>query len=416
MAKPVSGTCNLDCRYCYYKGKPAELYPATARPRMSDDVLAAFTRQYLAANPTRCEFGWQGGEPLLAGREFFARAVGYQKEFGRAGQHVANGLQTNGSLLDDAWCEWLAANKFVVGISIDGPAEIHDVYRRDKAGGPTFERAWAGLELLKKHGVAFNVLATITSASAPRAAEVYRFLADRGVQHLQFIPVFERLPGTDEPAEFSCSGEALGRAMIAIFREWMAGDISRVWVRFINDAFEASRGSDECICVHCKRCAEGYVLEWNGDLYICDHFVEERWRLGNLMETPLGELIARPQVAEFAALKTDLPADCRACEFLKVCWGGCPKHHLPVGREARRVNHFCAGYRMFFTEVRSEINRLAREEARERSLARQASALPPSRQAPIPPAPSGAVRGKPGRNDRCPCGSGLKFKRCCGRG
>ena len=410
MCKPVSGVCNLDCRYCYYTMKPRELYPDTKRPMMADDVLASYTRQYLEAMPVRCEFAWQGGEPLLAGKDFFRKAVALQHEFGRPGQVVTNGLQTNGTLLDDAWCEFLAESKFLVGVSLDGPPQVHDVFRRDHEGHPTFERAWRGLELLGRHGVEFNVLVTLNRANMPHAANIYRYFVNRGVRYLQFIPVLERQPGTDEPTEFSCTAEGLGRWMLDVFEQWAARDVGRVSVRFIDDAIHTILYGRASTCVHADRCAAAYVLEWNGDLYACDHFVYREWRLGNLMEAPLGEILKGSRLEEFAALKTDLPAACRECEHLEFCRGGCPKHHRPIGRDPARVNHFCAGYRMFFSRALGEVRRIAEYIRRGEVPPMKADAAAPQVQTPGP-----APGRKAGRNDPCPCGSGRKFKHCCGR-
>ena len=415
MAKPVCGVCNLDCQYCYYTMKPRELYPGATKFMMTDDLLARYTGEYLAAMPARCEFGWQGGEPLLAGKDFFRRAVALQKEFQHQGQVVTNGLQTNGTLLDDEWCEFLAANQFLVGVSLDGPAQVHDVFRRDKAGGPTWHRAWAGLELLAKHNAEFNVLVTLNSANAPHAANIYRYFVNRGIQYLQFIQILERKAGTDEPTGFSCTAAQLGRWMLDIFEQWAARDVGRVSVRFIDDCLHSILYGRSATCVHSERCAAAYVLEFNGDLYACDHFVYREWKIGNLAETPLEDLLRRPLVEEFAALKTDLPAVCRQCEFLPMCWGGCPKHHRPIGRDPARVNHFCEGYRMFFSRALPELRRIA-EYVRRGELpptAGDAARLPSARAA----RPGAAVspRGPPRRNDPCPCGSGRKYKHCCGR-
>jgi len=408
MCKPVCGTCNLACRYCYYTMKPDELYPGVPRLRMSDAVLAGYVRQYLDAMPVRCEFGWQGGEPLLAGKDFFRKAVAFQKEFGRPGQVVSNGLQTNGTLLDDEWCEFLAENRFLVGVSLDGPAQVHDVNRVDHEGRPTWHRAWAGVERLKKHRVEFNVLVTINSANAPHAGNVYRYFVNRGIQYIQFIPILERRPGTDEPTDFSCTAEALGRWMLEVFEQWAARDVGRVSVRFIDDALHALVHRRASTCVHSERCAAAHIVEWNGDVYACDHFVYRQWRLGNLMETPLVEILKGPRLEEFAALKTDRPQACRECEYLRLCWAGCPKHHRPIGTSPERVNHFCEGYRMFYASALPELERIAAHIRR--------GEAPPRRGEAAPARPSaGPADRKVGRNDPCPCGSGRKYKNCCGR-
>jgi uncharacterized protein len=407
MCKPVCGTCNLDCRYCYYTMKPRELYPDTKKFLMTEEILADYTRQYLAAMPLRCEFGWQGGEPLMAGKDFYRKAVEFQKQFGAAGQVVTNGLQTNGTLLDEEWCDFFRASKFLVGVSLDGPAQVHDVNRRDKAGRPTWHRAWAGLELLSRKGVEFNVLVTLNSANAPHAGNIYRYFVNRGVQYLQFIHILERKPGTDEPTDFSCRPEQLGRWMLDVFEQWAARDVGRVSVRFIDDALHLLLYNRASTCVHSERCAAAYVLEWNGDLYACDHFVYKEWKVGNLREAPLADLVTSDRVEEFAALKTDLPVACRDCEFLSMCRGGCPKHHRPIGRDPGRTNHFCEGYKMFFRRALPELRRIAEYLKR--------GEVPPTAGAVAAQKARDPGAAPPGRNDPCPCGSGRKFKACCGR-
>ena len=402
MAKPVCGVCNLACEYCYYTAKPRELYPDVERFEMSGELLERYTREYLEAMPVQANFGWQGGEPLLAGKEFFARAVELQKQFGRPGQTVANALQTNGTLLDEQWCEFLAEHKFLVGISLDGPPEWHDRFRLDHDGRPTFHRAWAGLELLRSHGVEFNVLVTINSRNAPHAGDIYRYFVNRGVHWLQFIPILEK-DSSGRPEEFSCTGEQFGRLMLDVFELWRDRHVGVVSERLIDSVLHTIVHGEASLCCNAKRCANAYVLEFNGDLYACDHFVYPQWRLGNVMETPLAELVRCRRLEEFATLKTDLPAACRDCEFLAYCNGGCPKHHIPdaAGGDSARVNHFCEGYKMFFREALPELTRIAEKLK--------------AGQRPAPAKPGGTDEPAARRNDPCPCGSGRKYKHCCGR-
>jgi len=412
MAKPVCGVCNLNCQYCYYTMKPRELYPEVEKFRMADEVLASYTRQYMEAMPTRVEFGWQGGEPLLAGKEFFRRAIELQKLHGRDGQAVSNAMQTNGTLLDDEWCEFLAANKFLVGISLDGPPQWHDRYRRDKAGAGSFHRAWAGLQLMRKHRVQFNVLVTLNRANAPHAGDIYRYFTNRGVRYLQFIPILERNDdGT--PADFSCTAEQFGRFMLEVFELWATRDVGKVSERFIDNILHKIIFSEASMCCYSDRCANAFVVEFNGDLYACDHFVFKRWLIGNIMDRPLAELVTDAKVDEFAKLKTELPVACRDCEFLDFCRGGCPKHHMPLYGGPERVNHFCEGYKMFFREALPELKRMAEY------IKRKEMPPPKSPQARMKPRGAAAAAPEPpktpGRNDPCPCGSGLKFKNCCGR-
>jgi uncharacterized protein len=426
MAKPVCGVCNLDCAYCYYTMKPRELYPHVRRRgdfRMSDEVLESYTRQYLEAMPVRAEFGWQGGEPTLMGLDFFRRAAALQKRYRREGQTVTNALQTNGTLLDDEWCEFLREEEFLVGISIDGPAQWHDFYRRDHKGEGTFHRAWAGLELLRKHGVEFNVLVTLNSANAPHAGDIYRYFTNRGVAYLQFIPILER-DARGEPTDFSCTAEQFGRFMLDVVELWAERDVGKVSERFIDNVLHTLIYGKASTCCYAERCANAHVLEFNGDLYACDHFVFPEWRIGNIMERPLADLVRDPRLDDFAAMKTDPPLACRECEFFQFCRAGCPKHHRPIGTDPRRFNHFCEGYKMFFREALPELKRLAEcfkrgEMPPQKAAAPAASAQPrgafeagPAADAPMP---LKASRRTPGRNDPCPCGSGRKYKNCCGR-
>ena len=406
MAKPVCGTCNLECRYCYYTAKPRELYPGVRTFRMSTDVLEAYTRQYLALMPERCEFSWQGGEPLLIGLDFFRRAIELQKQHAKDGQAVTNALQTNGLLLDDEWCGFLREHQVLVGVSIDGPPQWHDRFRRDRWGKDSFRRAWAGLERLRKHGVDFNILATLNSANAPHGADVYRFFVNRGIHYLQFIPILERAPD-GSVAAFSCSAEDFGRFYLEVFEQWTGRDVGRVSERFFDNLLHVLVHGQASMCCYAERCGDAHVLEFNGDLYACDHFVFPEWKIGDLFETPLAELRRDPKLEAFAQLKTELPSACRDCEFLPYCRGGCPKHHAPVGTDADRVNHFCEGYKLFFRHALPELKRIA-EHVKQGRLPPVAGAATQARKPAAAPTP-------PKRNAPCPCGSGLKFKHCCGR-
>lgn len=407
MAKPVSGLCNLDCRYCYYTAKPRELYSNTPQPMMSDEVLESYTRQYMSALPKRAEFGWQGGEPLLAGKDFFRRAIELQKSLALSGQTISNAIQTNGTLLDDEWCELLAEGKFLVGISLDGPAQWHDSFRRDRAGQGSFHRAWAGLEMLRRHGIEHNVLVTLNSANAPHAGDIYRYFTNRGVNYLQFIPILER-DEQGRPTDFSCTPQQFGRFMLDVFDLWASRDIGHVSERFIDNVIHHLIYGQAAMCCHATSCANAHVLEFNGDLYACDHFVYKQWLLGNILQTPLTDLLTGDKLSQFAQLK-QLPAACRQCPYAPLCNGGCPKHHIPIGTDPARVNYFCEGYKMFFREALDDLREMARHFAQGRTPPLR-GAKPQER-----PSPTAAPSHRPGRNDPCPCGSGRKYKSCCGR-
>jgi len=406
MAKPVCGTCNLDCMYCYYTMKPAELYPGVEKFMMADEILERYTREYLEAMPVQANFGWQGGEPLLAGKAFFRKAVELQKQYGRDGQEVANAMQTNGTLIDDEWAEFFAEYKFLVGLSLDGPPEWHDHFRRDHAGRPSFHRAWAGLELLRTHNVELNVLVTLNARNAPHAGDIYRYFVNRGVHWLQFIPILEK--GSDgTPTDYSCSGEQFGRFMLDVFELWRDRHVGVVSERLIDSVLHSVVHGEAALCCNARRCANAHVLEFNGDLYACDHFVYEEWKLGNIMDTPLIDLARSERLDEFATLKTELPSACRECEFLAYCNGGCPKHHIPGPEtfDPDRLNHFCEGYKLFFREALPELQRIAED------LRRGQRPRPRAR----PQAAAAPAAGPVGRNAPCPCGSGRKYKQCCGR-
>lgn len=414
MCKPVCGMCNLDCAYCYYTSKPRELYPDVEAFQMSDEVLESYTRQYLQAMPVQCDFGWQGGEPTLAGLDFFRKAVELQNRYKVEGQTVNNGLQTNGTLLTDEFCEFFAENNFLVGISLDGPAQWHDKFRYDHAGNPTFHRAWAGLELMRKHGVEFNVLVTLNSTNASHAGNIYRYFVNRGIKYLQFIPILERMPD-GSPTPFSCTGEQFGRFMLDVFDIWANRDVGQVSERFIDSVIHTIIYGCASTCCTSRRCANAYVLEFNGDLYACDHFVYPEWRIGNIMDTPLVELLKDPKLEDFARLKTDLPAACHGCEFLNFCWGGCPKHHMPIGHDSARVNYFCEGYKMFFRHALGDLTRIAGDVKQGRQPSPKTPANTEATKLPAPGIAKSGGGARPGRNDPCPCGSGRKYKSCCGR-
>ncbi|MFP4356104.1 MAG: anaerobic sulfatase maturase [Phycisphaerae bacterium] len=418
MAKPVCGRCNLDCQYCYYTAKPEELYPGTKEFMMSDEVLEAYVPQYLQASGQHVDFGWQGGEPTLAGLDFFKKVVQLQKTHARTGQVVANALQTNGTLLDDQWCDFLAEHKFLVGLSLDGPAQWHDSFRRDHAGNPSFHRAWAALERMQARGVEFNVLVTLNSTNAPHVGDIYRYFTNRGIHYLQFIPILER-DENGQPTDFSVKPEQFSKFMLEVFELWAQRDVGRVSERMIDNVLHSLIYGNASMCCFAERCANAHVLEFNGDLYVCDHFVYKQWKIGNILERPLVELVQDAKLDEFAALKTQTPSRCKECEYFLLCRGGCPKHHMPIGTDPERYNYFCEGYQRFFKEALPELKRMAEYIKKGQMPPRRGETPVPDPNPAQPQAPRAATpasgAAKPKRNDPCPCGSGRKFKACCGR-
>ncbi|HYN89788.1 MAG TPA: anaerobic sulfatase maturase, partial [Ardenticatenaceae bacterium] len=368
MTKPRGAICNLDCTYCYFLAKEL-LYPGS-RFRMARDLLEQYVSQYIAAQRVpEVTFGWQGGEPTLMGLDFFRLAVELQQKYCRPGMRIHNTLQTNGTLLDDEWCAFLREYGFLVGISLDGPRELHDAYRVDKGGRPTLDRVMAGLALLRKHGVEFNVLTTVHAANAGHPLAVYRFLRDEaGARFLQFIPIVERDNATryQEGTEItgrSVTGRQYGDFLIAIFDEWVRRDVGRVFVQLFDVALSRWVGGPAGLCIFDETCGTALALEHNGDLYACDHYVEPSYRLGNIQEIPLFELVASDQQRQFGLAKRDsLPRYCRECEVRFVCNGGCPKDrvlHTPDGEPG--LNYLCEGYRAFFNHVDRPMRYMAGE-------------------------------------------------------
>jgi uncharacterized protein len=392
LAKPSGSACNLGCGYCFYLEK-AHLYPGSAPHRMSRDTLEAYVRDYIGAQPgPSVSFGWQGGEPTLLGIGFFREAVELQRRYA-GGKSIENGFQTNGVLIDDDWAEFLAREKFLVGISIDGPREMHDAHRTDKGGRPTFDRVMSGLSALKRHGVDFNTLTSVHSANSRHPKEVYRFLREIGSRFLQFIPIVERAaapgaaapglrlaPPPDDPeargledraTPWSVAPEDYGRFLCAVFDEWVGRDVGRVFVGAFESALANWMGLPPGTCVFHRDCGRALVLEHNGDVYSCDHYVYPAYRLGNLHETPLAELADSPAQIRFGQAKSaTLPLSCRKCPVGFACRGECPKHRFLRAIDGEPgLNYLCAGYWRFFRHIDSAMLTMAELLRRELSPA-----------------------------------------------
>jgi uncharacterized protein len=368
MTKPIGPICNLDCKYCFYLEKE-KLYPKTEKWQMSGEVLERYIRDYIAAQPgDEVHFAWQGGEPTLLGVDFFRAAVELQQRYAD-GKTVANALQTNGVLIDDAWGEFLAKHSFLVGISIDGPRELHDCYRVDKGHAPTFDRVLRGITKLKQYKVDFNTLTVVHRRNSEHPLEVYRFLKEIGTGFIQFIPIVERkaaeaddnglvlirpaFKSAAEVTEWSVQPEAYGRFLSRIFDEWVKKDVGRTFVQLFDVALESWMGMDASLCVFRKTCGSALAMEHTGDLYSCDHFVYPENKLGNIMETALEKLVQSPQQKAFGQAKLEsLPKMCRNCEVRFACNGECPKHRFlttPDGEAG--LNYLCAGYKHFFKHI-----------------------------------------------------------------
>jgi len=427
LSKPTGAQCNLDCEYCFFLSKE-KLYP-DSRFRMSEDTLEAYLRQLIEAHWQVAEVtvAWQGGEPTLMGLDFFRRSVEIAERHLRPGQRVIHTIQTNGTLIDAEWAAFFKRHEFLVGISIDGPAGIHDAYRVTRGGRGSFERVMRGLGHLREAGVEFNVLTTLHHANAARGAEVYRFLRDDcGARFIQFIPIIERVldAGPEGAAPWSSwrdrplytqhgaavtgrsiSGEQYGRFLIDVFEEWVRRDVGEVFVQMFDVALANWCGEPPGLCVHCETCGEALALEHNGDLYSCDHFVEPDHLLGNIAEESLLDLVASSRQRAFGEAKRDsLPRQCLECDVRFACHGGCPKDRFTDTSDGEPgLNYLCGGYLAFFHHVDEPMRLMA-------GLLAQGRA--PSEIVRI----YGARDAQRGRNEPCTCASGEKWKHCHGSG
>jgi uncharacterized protein len=409
FAKPVGALCNLDCSYCYYLQKEL-LYPETKSPRMSDELLEHYVLQQIASAPANeILFSWHGGEPTILGLDFYRRVVELQRKHRPEGMRVSNSIQTNGVLLDDEWCRFFADEHFGVGLSLDGPRELHDGFRVNKDGKATHRQVLQSYRTLRRRGVPVDLLCVVHSQNVRHPLDVYRFFKEIEAQYLSFIPLVEPRPGTPAGVgERTVPPQAFGEFLCAIFDEWVRNDMGRIIVQIFEEASRPAFGLDHSLCIFRTTCGDVPVVEHNGDFYSCDHFVNPAHLLGNIRETPLAELIESPAQLAFARAKREtLPEYCRSCEVLDMCNGGCPKDRIsatPAGEPG--LNWLCAGYKRFFTHCRPYTLRMA-------DLAW--SGQPPERLMEQLRAEETRPLSEAGRNAPCPCGSGRKFKKCCGR-
>ena len=427
LAKPSGSTCNIDCTYCFFLSKEA-LYP-NSRSRMSDETLDSYIRQLLEAHETpEVTVAWQGGEPTLMRIDFFRRALGAIERYRRPGQVVTQTFQTNGLLIDDAWAAFLAENDILVGLSVDGPKDIHDTYRKDRRGQGTFDLVMRGLDRLQAHGVRFNILCTVNAANQHRGREIYRFFRDTlGATWMQFIPIIERAtaetlpianrgwsetPGDsrllytqtgDLVTERSVTPRGYGEFLIDIYEEWLRRDVGRVFVQMFDVTLEAYFNR-HLLCIHAPTFGYGPALEHNGDVYTCDHFVEPSYKLGNLHDTPLAELVASPQMREFGLDKRDwLTSQCRSCPIRQLCNGGCPKDRFMASKAGEAGhNYLCEGLELFYMHSRPTMMAMAHLIRNGRSPTEIIALV----------AAEDARRGK---GAACTCGSGRKLADCHGR-
>ena len=402
LIKPAGPDCNMACTYCFYLEK-SSLFAETKTHRMSEDILEETVKQVLTQGEPKVSFGWQGGEPTLMGLPFFRKAVDFQKRYGR-GQSVGNGLQTNGLLIDNEWAGFLNQYNFLVGLSLDGPQHIHDRYRKMRNMKGSWSRVVDRAKLLLDHGVATNALTVVNDCSVDYPEEIYAFHKSLGLDYMQFIPCLEPHPGNpSKTAPFSAPADKFGRFLCSIFDLWLDdfdGMTATTSIRFFDSLFHIYVDLPPPECTLLKECGVYMVVEHNGDIYSCDFFVDPRWKLGNVMTGRLMDMLNSSTQDRFGRLKADLPGECLDCRWLHVCRGGCTKDrvHHP---SADRLNFFCPSYKMFFQHADEKFKELAEEWKQQ--------------QMPAQPQSPGKEPPPVSRNDPCPCGSGLKYKKCCGR-
>ncbi|HHT72238.1 MAG TPA: anaerobic sulfatase maturase [Firmicutes bacterium] len=403
MVKPIGPICNLHCEYCFYLHKK-DFFPDSAHFQMSDIVLERFIKEYIHSQPGPVvPFAWQGGEPTLMGLDFFRKVVRLQKEYIPEGWHYTNSLQTNGTLIDHEWARFLKEEGFLVGISLDGPEPVHDMYRKDRSGLGTWGRVVEGFRTLQRYGVSVNVLCVVNRENGARPKELYQFLKELGAEYVQFIPLVEWLEN-GEVSHRSLTGPLYGKFLIEIFNEWVQADLGQVFVQIFETVLSVAAGLPGGLCVFLPECGRQLVMEHNGDLYGCDHFVAPEYRLGNILEAPLLDLVNSKAQLEFGREKASLPAECLECPVVSLCNGGCPKNRHR-GEEGLGLNWLCAGYKQFFIYVapfaRVILHTLQQGKTAEQAMAALTKLLRETWDV--------------SRNDPCPCRSGLKYKKCCGR-
>lgn len=408
LIKPASADCNLRCDYCFYLDKKS-IYPRQAKHRMTDEVLERMVSSFLATDQPNYSFGWQGGEPTLMGVDFFRRVTELQQKYGHPGAQISNGLQTNATLIDDEFAAHLGKYRFLVGVSLDGPQEVHDKYRLYSDGRGSHADVMRGIRSLRKHGVEFNVLVLVSKSNVNRPREIYNYLKDQGFYYQQYIECVEfddrgsLMPYAIEPEEW-------GEFLCAVYDEWSNEDTYRVSIRRFDSIVGKMVDGAVRACNMGENCRQYFVVEHNGDIYPCDFFVEPRLLLGNVMKDRWETLHRHPLYQEFGKRKQLYAQECRECQFLDFCHGDCPKNRMrPPSPDPRQLSHLCRGWKMFYKHALPGLQKLAEDVKRQQQQQQSPAAAGQG---------GGNFQGgnrKTGRNEPCPCGSGRKYKNCCGK-
>lgn len=404
LIKPTSADCNLRCAYCFYLDRQS-LYPETRRHRMTLETLDRMISSYMATSQPRYTFGWQGGEPTLMGVDFFRKVTELQARHGRAGVEVSNGLQTNGILIDDAFARHLSRYHFLVGLSVDGPAEVHDRYRRFAEGRGSHELVMKALDTLRRNRVEYNILTLVNNVNVRTPRAIYQYLCDQEIFFHQYIECVE-FDSSGGLLPFAVTPEAWGEFLCEIFDQWYPNDTRRVSIRLFDSILSKMVDNRETVCSMGTDCRQYFVVEHNADIYPCDFFVRPELKLGNLFHDTWEKMLASEKYQAFGRRKRQWNEECARCPFLPYCAGDCPKNRPGQGEEPTRLSVLCEGWKRFYSHTLERFEKLATE-IREERRRRFVPAIPP-------PAKASGSGGKVGRNDPCPCGSGRKYKRCCG--
>lgn len=405
FAKPAGAVCNLACSYCYYL-KKKDLYSAHESFRMDDSILEEYIKQHIKTSPNpEITFSWHGGEPTVLGLDYFKKITKIQKKHMRPGYRITNGIQTNGTLMDDEWARFFADEGFAVGLSLDGPPNLHDKNRLTKTGNPTHKQVIQGYELLRRHQVYCDILCVVNADNVRHPSEVYGFFKDIEARYISFLPLVVQHP--DVPggvSRLTPPAEDWGDFLCRVFDIWKEHDIGRIKVQIIEETAQKALGRDHALCILRETCGDIPVIEHNGDFYSCDHYVDPEHCLGNIMDTPLVYLFESPAQREFGLKKRDsLPQYCRACNVIEMCNGECPKNRFIITPDGEPgLNYLCAGYKRFFKHCHPFVNELSalRKSAPTPQMSQNDRTIKRS-------------KFKTGRNDPCPCDSGRKYKKCC---
>lgn len=389
MAKPVGASCNMACKYCYYLEK-AKLYQNDPRHILSDQLLERFVKEYIESQTMQdVLFTWHGGETLMRPIKFYERAMQLERQYAR-GRHIDNAIQTNGTLIDDRWAEFFAENQWLVGVSIDGPQEFHDEYRRTRGGGPSFQKVMQGIRILNKHHVEWNALAVVNDFNGDYPLEFYRFFKSIGCHYIQFTPIVERIEqhqdgrhlaavdeASDQLADFSVDPDQWGDFLCTLFDEWVKQDVGEYYVQLFDATLANWVGVEPGVCSMAKTCGHAGVMEYNGDVYSCDHFVFPQYKLGNIADKTLYEMMHSERQMAFGANKRrSLPRQCKECEFLRVCNGECPKNRFMRTADGEPgLNYLCSGYKKFFRHVKPYMDFMANEYRNDRAPANVMEAI-----------------------------------------